>query len=157
VLNVLPTTSHTLGSGNAIDFLRITILPAASIGLIISAGITRMMRTELVDNLQKDYILFARTKGASEWRTLILHNLRNAVIATSTLVGLEIGYMMGGVVIIEKVFTYPGMGQLLLDAVAERDYPVIQATVLIFALTFVVVNLLTDIVYAFLDPRIRYA
>jgi peptide/nickel transport system permease protein len=157
VLNVLPTTSHTLGSGNALNFLRITILPAASIGLIISAGITRMMRTEMVDNLHKDYILFARTKGASEWRTLILHNLRNAVIATSTLVGLEIGYMMGGVVIVEKVFTYPGMGQLLLDAVAERDYPVIQATVLIFALTFVVVNLITDVVYAFLDPRIRYA
>jgi peptide/nickel transport system permease protein len=156
ILNVLPTTSHTLGSGNLFDFLRITILPAASIGLIISAGTTRMLRTELVDNLFKDYILFARTKGASERRTLILHNLRNAVIATSTLIGLQIGYLLGGVVIIERVFTFPGMGQLLLDAVAERDYPVIQVTVLIFALTFVVVNLVTDIIYAFLDPRIRY-
>jgi peptide/nickel transport system permease protein len=157
ILNILPTTSQTIASGNFLNFLRLTILPALSIGLIVSAGITRMLRTELVDNLYKDYILFARTKGASERRALFYHNLRNAVIATTTLIGLQVGYLMGGVVIIERVFTFPGMGQLLLDAISTRDYPVIQATILVFALTFVVVNLITDILYAFLDPRIRYA
>jgi ABC-type dipeptide/oligopeptide/nickel transport system permease component len=115
-----------------------------------------MLRTELVDNLNKDYILFARTKGASDNRALMYHNLRNAVIATATVVALQMGYLMGGVIIIERVFTFPGMGQLLLDAVTRRDYPIIQVTVLVFALTFVVINFLTDILYAFLDPRIRY-
>jgi peptide/nickel transport system permease protein len=156
ILNILPATSHTFASGSPWNFIKTLIMPCVSTGLITSAGITRMLRTELVDNLHKDYILFARTKGASDNRALMYHNLRNAVIATATVVALQMGYLMGGVIIIERVFTFPGMGQLLLDAVTRRDYPIIQVTVLVFALTFVLINFLTDLLYAFLDPRIRY-
>jgi peptide/nickel transport system permease protein len=155
ILGFFPTTSAFLTESFA-DFLMASILPALSLGLIVFAQITRMLRTELVDNLNKEYILFARIKGISENRTLIFHNLRNSLITTSTVVGLQAGYLMGGVVIIERVYGFPGMGQFLLDGVIRRDYPVIQACTLVFVLTFVIVNLSTDIFYAFLDRRIRY-
>lgn len=155
-LDVLPITTHRFASGSTWDVVKGLIMPCLAAGLVTSAGITRMLRTELVDNLHKDYVLFARTKGASDNRALVFHNLRNAVIATATLVGLELGYLMSGVIIIEIVFSYPGMGQLLLDGVTRRDYPIIQITVLVFALTFVVINFITDLLYSVLDPRIRY-
>ena len=155
-LDILPVTTHRFASGTTWDVVKGLIMPCLSAGLVTSAGITRMLRTELVDNLHKDYVLFARTKGASDNRALVFHNLRNAVIATATLVGLELGYLMSGVIIIEIVFSYPGMGQLLLDGVTRRDYPIVQITVLVFALTFVVINFITDLLYSVLDPRIRY-
>lgn len=156
VLRILPTTSYTFAMGTIKDFLKVTILPATAIGLTQAAGITRMLRAEMVDNLNREYITFAKAKGASDGRVLIFHNLRNSLIATSTFIGMGTGYLLGGVVIIEKVFTFPGMGQLLLDSVERRDYPVIQETVLIFCFIFIIINLVTDLLYAVLDPRIRY-
>ena len=155
VFQILPTSSHIFGTGFW-PFLRATILPALSLSLIIFAGTARMLRTELISNIKKDYILFARIKGASENRVLIVHNLKNATIATITVIGLQIGYLMGGVVVIERVFGFPGMGQMLLDGISRRDYPVIQAVVLVYVLTFIIINLIIDIIYVFIDSRIKY-
>jgi peptide/nickel transport system permease protein len=107
--------------------------------------------------LGQDYIRTARARGLGEGRLMSRHALRNAAIPTVTVVGLEVGYLMGGAIVVENVFSYPGMGQLIIDSILQRDYPLVQASLLFFAAGFVVVNLLTDITYALLDPRLRTA
>ena len=155
-LRILPGSDFTIGTAKGWEYIKLLILPSIATGLYSSSGMTRMLRSEMIDNMYKDYILFAKVKGANETRVLLFHNLRNSLMATITVMGLTLGYLLGGVVIIEIVFSYPGMGKLLTDAVSLRDYPVIQTVSLIFAFFFIVVNIFTDILYGILDPRISY-
>jgi len=108
----------------------------------------------MVDVLDQDYIRTARAKGLQEWVVISKHALRNAMINAVTVVGLQIGYLLGGAVVTETVFAWPGIGRLVVQSILARDFPVVQAAVLILAITFVVVNLLTDLLYGLLDPRI---
>lgn len=147
-LNILPT------SGNATP--QALILPAITLGAALMAVLTRLTRAGMLDVLNEDYIRTARAKGLRERVTIIRHGLRNVLIPLVTVVGLQLGSLLGGAVIIEQVFAWPGVGRLAVTAITSRDYPIIQATVLLVSCVFVVVNLLVDIGYALLDPRIHY-
>lgn len=122
----------------------------------MAASTTRMLRSSLLEVLKQEYVTVANSKGLADRRVLLRHALPNALIPTITVIGIQLGQLLGGAIVIERVFAYPGMGLLLINAISERDYPLIQATILVFALSFIIVNLLTDIAYAFIDPRIRY-
>jgi ABC-type dipeptide/oligopeptide/nickel transport system permease component len=130
------------------------VLPAVTLGTPSAAVISRMVRSSLVDVLDQDYIRTARAKGLKEWVVIGKHALRNAMINAVTVVGLQVGYLLGGAVVTETVFAWPGIGRLVVQSILARDFPVVQAAVLILAITFVVVNLLTDLLYGLLDPRI---
>ena len=133
------------------------ILPAVTLGAALMAVLTRLTRAGMLDVLNEDYIRTARAKGLRERATIMRHGLRNVLIPLVTVVGLQLGGLLGGAVIIEQVFAWPGVGRLAVTAITSRDYPIIQAAVLLVSCVFVVVNLLVDIGYAFLDPRIRYS
>jgi ABC-type dipeptide/oligopeptide/nickel transport system permease component len=133
------------------------ILPALTVGLAECPVIARMTRSALLEVLREDYIRTARAKGVPERAVLRRHALRNAVIPLVTIFGLDFGRLLGGAVITETVFAWPGMGQLIVDAIKFRDYPVVEGTVLVFALAVVCVNLAVDIAVGYLDPRVRYA
>ena len=130
------------------------VLPAVTLGTPSAAIISRMTRSSLVDVLEQDYIRTARAKGLREFVVINSHALRNALIPVVTVVGLQLGYLLGGAVVTETVFAWPGIGRLVVQSILGRDFPVIQASVLILALTFVLLNLLTDLLYNLLDPRI---
>lgn len=131
------------------------ILPAITLGSGVAAIIARFTRSSLLETLNEDYVRTARAKGAGQWRVVWLHALRNALLPVVTMTGLQFGFLLGGSVVIEAVFSWPGMGGLLIDAVNMRDYPVIQAEMLLFAAEFMVINLLVDVLYAKLNPQIR--
>src|SRR5690606_16286708 len=131
------------------------VLPALALGLAIAALVARMMRSSLLEVLGQDFIRTARAKGLSERRVLYGHALQSALLPTVTIVGLEAGALIGGAVVIESVFAWPGIGQYLINAVSYRDYPAIQGTVLLSAVAFIITNLVVDLLYAWLDPRIR--
>jgi peptide/nickel transport system permease protein len=135
--------------------MRHMVLPALTVGLPGSAMLVRMVRTSVLNVLNEDYIRTARAKGLSERVVIYRHALKNALIPVITLLGLRIGAMLGGNVIIESVFAWPGMGQYMINAIRYRDYPIVQSTVLLMATSFVVVNTLIDVVYGIVDPRIR--
>jgi peptide/nickel transport system permease protein len=156
-LGLLPAAGYVDPLTDPWGSLQRMILPWLTIGLTMSAFITRVLRSSLLDVLGQDYIRTARARGLSEASVMSRHALRNAAIPTVTVVGLEIGYLMGGAIVVETVFAYPGMGQLMIDSILQRDYPLVQASILFFATAFVVVNLLTDLLYALLDPRLRGA
>jgi peptide/nickel transport system permease protein len=156
-LGLLPAAGYVDPLTDPWESLRHMILPWLTIGFTMSAFIARVLRSSLLDVLGQDYIRTARARGLGEAQLMSRHALRNAAIPTVTVVGLEIGYLMGGAIVVEKVFSYPGMGQLMIDSIIQRDYPLVQASILFFAAAFVVVNLLTDIAYALLDPRLRAA
>ncbi len=132
------------------------ILPAIALSTIPVALIARITRSSMLDVLESDYVRTARAKGVAPWKVVMVHAFRNALIPIVTLAGLEFGYLLGGAVLTETVFTWPGMGTWIVKSVQDRDYPAIQAAVITLATTFVLVNLLVDILYAFIDPRIRY-
>jgi peptide/nickel transport system permease protein len=132
------------------------ILPSLSLGLILAAATTRIMRSAMLEILNRDYVRTARAKGASERDVTLKHALRNALIPVVTVVGLQFGSLLGGTVIIEQVFSIPGIGRFALEGINLRDYPVVQGAVLVIAGAFVFVNLLVDVVYALIDPRVRY-
>jgi ABC-type dipeptide/oligopeptide/nickel transport system permease component len=132
------------------------IMPTITLSVFSLAFITRMTRSSLLDTINQDYVRTARAKGLDERKVLVAHALRNALLPVVTVVGLRFGYMLGGAVITEVVFAWPGMGRLLISAVSSRDIPVVQACLLVFATSFVLVNLFVDVLYAFVDPRIRY-
>ncbi|GAB6099255.1 ABC transporter permease [Halanaerocella petrolearia] len=132
------------------------ILPAFALGSRQAAKIARMTRSSMLEVINKEYIKTARAKGLSEKVVVIKHGLRNALIPVITVIGTQMGYLLGGTVLTEKTFSWPGVGRLAVDAVMKRDFPLIQGTVLFLAAIFIVVNLLVDISYGFLDPRIRY-
>ena len=146
-LGWLPVSGQTSGSG--------LVLPALTLGTSLAAVLSRMVRSTLLETLGQDFVRTARAKGLSEWQVVARHALGNAMLPITTLMGLQLGALLAGAVITEKVFEWPGIGLLMVESIQRRDYPVVQASVLLISLTYVVVNTLTDFVYAWLDPRIR--
>lgn len=132
------------------------ILPAMTLSVVFIAFIARMTRTSVLEVLNEDYIRTARAKGQTELKVLIRHALANAAVPILTIIGLTVAILIGGVVVTESVYTLPGLGLLTVDAVLARDYPTIQAVILLFSFAYVLINLLVDVAYTFLDPRIRY-
>lgn len=147
VLGVLPSSGYG-------TFMHL-ILPALTIGTSSAAIITRMTRSSMLEVVRQDYIRTARAKGLSERVVINQHALKNALIPIVTVIGLQFGYLLGGAVLTETIFSWPGVGRFMVDAIRQRDYPVVQGGVLLLALTFSVVNLLVDILYAYIDPRIK--
>jgi peptide/nickel transport system permease protein len=137
------------------DGLVSLILPAITLGTAMSSILSRMVRATLLETLNEDYIRTARAKGLSERLVIWRHALRNALLPVITLLGLQLGVLLGGAVITEVVFSWPGLGSLTIESIQRRDYPVVQACVLFISLIYVVVNTLTDLVYGWLDPRVR--
>jgi peptide/nickel transport system permease protein len=133
------------------------VLPAVTLGLWPMARIARVLRSSLLESLSADYVRTARAKGLRQNRVVLGHALRNALLPTVTVIGLSFGIIFGGAIVTETVFAWPGVGRLLLDAVSQRDYPLVQAIVLMFAVIFLVVNLAVDLLYGLLDPRVRLA
>lgn len=131
------------------------IMPSLTIGTSSAATITRMTRSSMLEVIRQDYIRTARAKGLSERVVITRHALKNALIPIVTVVGLQFGFLLGGAVLTETIFSWPGVGRLMVDAIRQRDYPVVQGGVLLLALTFSVVNLLVDVFYAYIDPRIK--
>ncbi len=131
------------------------VLPAVTLGTALAAILSRMVRAALLEVLNEDYIRTARAKGLSEFHVITRHALRNATLPILTLLGLQLGTLLGGAVITEMVFAWPGIGQLTIEAIQRRDYPLLQACVLVISVAYVAVNTLTDVLYAWLDPRIR--
>jgi ABC-type dipeptide/oligopeptide/nickel transport system permease component len=132
------------------------ILPAITLGLGSAALVARMTRSAMLEVLRQDYVRTARAKGAAPRRVVNYHALRNALIPVVTVIGLQLGNLLSGAVLTESVFAWPGVGRLLVEAVLTRDYPIIQGSILLVATSFVALNLAVDLLYAFLDPRIRY-
>ncbi len=132
------------------------ILPSITLGAAVAAVMARFTRASFVEVLHDDYIRTARAKGVTETKIVVKHALRNALIPVVTMMGLQFGFLLGGSIVVEKVFNWPGMGRLLVDAVDMRDYPVIQASVLLFSLEFIVINLVVDVLYGWINPSIRY-
>lgn len=130
-------------------------LPALTLGTATAAMITRMSRSSMLDVLGREYVRTARAKGLAERRVTFHHALRNALIPVVTVAGVQLGYLVGGIVVVEDVFTLPGVGRLLLDAIFQRDYPVVQGVILLLAVIFMALNLVVDLLYAVLDPRLR--
>jgi peptide/nickel transport system permease protein len=131
------------------------ILPALTLGTGLAAVLSRMVRSSMLEVLHEDYLRTARAKGLSPRRVILRHALRNAMLPVITLMGLQLGALLAGAVITETVFSWPGIGLLTIEAIQSRDYPVVQACVLLISITYVIVNLLTDLAYAWVDPRIR--
>lgn len=131
------------------------VLPALTLGTALAAILSRMVRSSLLEVLHEDYMRTARAKGLSPLRVVWVHGLRNAMLPVITLLGLQLGALLGGAVITETVFAWPGIGSLTIEAIQRRDYPVVQACVLLISLAYVLVNLFTDLAYAWIDPRIR--
>ena len=136
--------------------MNMMLLPGFCLGTASAAVVMRMTRSSMLDVLRQEYIRTARAKGLHEPAVLVAHALKNALIPVITVIGLQIGYLLGGTVVVEEVFGLPGIGRLTLWAIFQRDYPTVQGTVLFIAVMFMSVNLLVDVLYAFLDPRIRY-
>ena len=136
------------------DLLRHMILPSMALALPFSALIARVLKASLKEELTQDYVLLARVKGFSEWRVIIGEALRNAAIPTVTLTGVQLTFLIGGTVLIERIFSYPGIGNLAIDAVINRDLPMIQGLVLVFAVLFIAINLLLDFATAALNPKL---
>jgi len=132
------------------------ILPSITLGAAVAAIMARFTRASFVEVMQEDYMRTARAKGVHEWFVVVKHGLRNAMIPVVTMMGLQFGFLLGGSIVVEKVFNWPGLGRLLVDSVEMRDYPVIQAEVLLFSLEFILINLLVDMLYAVINPAIRY-
>ncbi|MFM0052147.1 glutathione ABC transporter permease GsiC [Caballeronia grimmiae] len=132
------------------------VLPSLTLGAAVAAVMARFTRASFVEVLGEDFVRTARAKGVHEPMVIVKHCLRNAMIPVVTMMGLQFGFLLGGSIVVEKVFNWPGLGRLLVDAVEMRDYPVIQAEVLLFSLEFIVINLVVDVLYAVINPTIRF-
>jgi len=153
---ILPSMGFVaVSKGGVWASLRTLILPVVTVAAGNAASTTRLLRTSMLEVLGEDYIMLARIKNNPEWRVMLVHALRNASIPVFTTLSMQAAYVLGGSVVVEKVFAIPGLGQLILSAIEKRDYPLIQGCVLTIALIVVIVNLITDVSYALLDPRIR--
>jgi peptide/nickel transport system permease protein len=145
------------GYGNGFTgHLRAMFLPGLTVALAISPILIRSLRASLLNVLESDYVTTARSKGISERRVLVRHALRNGIISMVTVLGINIGFLVGGTLIIEQVFAVPGIGSLMINAIFQRDFPVVQGVTLVFAILVVLVYLITDVVHAMLDPRVRF-
>ena len=140
--------------GSAIHHL---ILPSIVLGTIPLAVIARMTRSSMLEVLGEDYIRTARAKGLAPWRVIVIHALRNALIPVITVIGLQVGILLSGAILTETIFAWPGIGKWLIESIGRRDYPVVQGGILIIATLIILVNLLVDIIYGVVNPRIRHA
>jgi peptide/nickel transport system permease protein len=156
-LRWLPGTGMTspIGGGGIADIAKHMVLPTLALSVIPLAVIARYTRSAMLEVVSQDFVTTARAKGVTERRVILTHVFRNTLVLIVTMLGLQVGFLMAGAVYIENVFSWPGIGQLLVDAILKRDFPLVQGGVLLVALSYVGINLLTDLVYAYLDPRIR--
>ncbi len=155
-LNWLPVAGYQPLSAGIWENIRYLLMPAFTLGFAQSALLARITRSMMLEVLSQDYIRTARAKGLSELAVVLRHALRNAMIPVITVIGLSFAILLGGAVITEQVFNIPGVGRLLVQAVTRRDYPLVQGIVLIIAAVYVIINLVVDLIYAYLDPRIRH-
>jgi peptide/nickel transport system permease protein len=154
--NLLPVQGYRSPSEGLWPFLSHIALPTLTLSMIYIALIARITRASVIEVLQEDYIRTARAKGQSETLVLLRHALANAAVPIVTVIGLGVALLIGGVVVTESVYNIPGLGRLVLDAVLKRDYPIIQGLILLFSFVYILVNLVVDLLYTILDPRIRY-
>ncbi len=152
----LPVQGYTPLSEGFWPWLQNLILPAIALGCVYIALIARITRAAMLEVLQQDYIRTARAKGLGQRNILFIHALKNAAVPIVTVIGIGIALLIGGAVVTESVFAIPGLGRLTIDAILRRDYPVIQGIVLVFSFVYVLVNLMVDVTYTLVDPRIRY-
>jgi peptide/nickel transport system permease protein len=152
----LPTSGYVYPNQDMLGSFRSLLLPALALGAANMAILMRMTRSSMLEVLGQEYVLTARAKGLVERLVLYRHALRNALIPVVTIAGVQVGYLLGGAVIIEQIFALPGLGTLVLNGISQRDYPVVQAGMLFIAASFVLVNLAVDVLYAYLDPKIHY-
>ena len=155
-LGWLPVQGYSPISEGFWPFVRSLILPSFSLSCVYIALVARISRTAMIDVLSQDYIRTARAKGLGQAPVLFLHALKNAAIPIVTVIGIGVALLIGGAVVTETVFAIPGVGRLVVDAILRRDYPVIQGVILMFSLGYVIINLIVDLIYTFLDPRVRY-
>ena len=154
LLGWLPVSGANSGGGKSIDW-HYLVLPAIAMGASLAAILTRMVRTAMLEELGQDYIRTARAKGLSERAVVWRHALPNALVPIVTVVGLQFGALLAGAIVTEKIFSWPGLGRLVVDAISNRDYALVQGCLLSIGLTYVLVNLLTDVVYRWVNPRMR--
>jgi len=155
-LDLLPVQGYVSITSGFWPFLSHIILPSVALGMIYAALIARITRASMLDVLSQDYIRTAQAKGLGSGQVLIGHALKNAAVPIVTIIGIGIALLISGVVVTETVFAIPGLGRLTVDAILRRDYPIIQGIILIFSAAYVLINLLVDLSYTLLDPRIRY-
>jgi peptide/nickel transport system permease protein len=153
-LGWLPTGGR--GDGTVVGGAKALILPAITLGAGLMGLVARLSRSSMLEVLDQDYMRTARAKGLSSRLVLLRHGLRNALIPLVTVIGVQFASLLGGAVIVETIFSWPGMGRMAINAISRRDYPVIMGTVLVFSVVFVLANLIVDILYTIIDPRIRY-
>ncbi len=155
-LNWLPSAGMAAFSDGPIEFLRHLFLPALTLGFGLAGLVVRLTRSSVLEVIRQDFIRTARAKGLPERVVIYRHALRNALIPVVTVIGIQFGELLGGAVITETIFAWPGVGRLAIDAISRRDFPMVQGNVLIMAFLFIMVNLVVDIAYSFLNPKIRY-
>ncbi len=156
VLGWLPSSGmYSAAAGNFTDLLTHLILPAVCLALVPVSVICRMMRTAMLEVIQQDYIRTAKAKGCSPFRVVMVHALKNCMVPIVTIIGIEVGYVIGGAVVVETVFAWPGIGQLLLNSILTRDYPLIIGGSILLAVIFALINLIVDVLYVVLDPKIE--
>lgn len=155
-LRWLPSGGYVGFFENPIENIKFMIMPSIALGTAVGAVIMRMTRSSMLEVLGQDYIKMADAKGVTSKRLIIHHALKNSFVPVVTVLGIQMGYLLGGSVVIEKIFSLPGIGQLSLQAITNRDYSLLQGCILLIASGFVIINLIVDIIYAFLDPKIRY-
>jgi len=156
-LRILPPSGYVPLSAGLWPNLRSLLLPALSLGLALNAVTMRQVRASLIEVMREEYVTVARAKGVPEGTVIRSHALKNAMIPVITVIGLQVGRLFGGTVVVETIFAFPGMGRLAADSIFFRDFPALQGVVLVMALAVLVCNLLTDVLYAYVDPRIRFA
>lgn len=152
---ILPPSGYVLSLKEPLVTLKHFILPALTMGTGTAAVVARMTRSEMLEELGKEYVRTARAKGVPERSVIFKHALKNALVPTLTVIGLHFGRLLGGSVIVEYIFSWPGIGGLMVDAIYSRDYPLIQILILLFALVFIAINFIVDIFYKYVDPRIK--
>ncbi|MFZ4787214.1 MAG: ABC transporter permease [Beijerinckiaceae bacterium] len=155
-LKWLPTQGYKSPFTDPVGFARTIVMPTITLGMIYIALVTRITRASVLEVLGEDYIRTARAKGQIERIVLFRHALKNAAVPIATIIGIGIALLIGGAVVTETVFNIPGLGRLVVDAILRRDYPIIQGLILVFSFTYIIINMLIDIAYTMLDPRIRY-
>lgn len=155
-LKWLPTQGYKSPFTDPLGFARTIVMPTITLGMIYIALVTRITRASMLEVLGEDYIRTARAKGQVERKVLFRHALKNAAVPIATIIGIGIALLIGGAVVTETVFNIPGLGRLVVDAILRRDYPIIQGLILVFSFTYIIINMLIDIAYTMLDPRIRY-
>jgi peptide/nickel transport system permease protein len=152
---ILPSSGYEASITDPIETLKFVTLPAITLGTAVAAILARMTRSEMLEELGKEYVRTARAKGVAERKVIFKHTLKNAMVPILTLLGLQFANLLGGTVIVETVFQWPGVGSLVINAVYGRDYPLVQALTLIFAVIFVTVNFFVDVLYKWANPRIK--